>query len=218
MEKLASYDGLDLNLVKKAISFLDDGEALPEGELIWKGDKDGMILSIFGTRDSTVGTPVQIAMTRNEASSRLDVKVLVKLDEKEEDLEEWRKNIEKSSSGSQKNNNNICTRGQDALTQIDSYKNQDALKNLHAQDIVKCIGCFTILGLTLPILYNLALGYGFSMACRAKGYDETTCDEYSLDFVLALELPIIFICAYQTYQRCIVDNTFCEDSKSNLLL
>ena len=213
MEKLASCDGSDLNLIKKAISFLDDGEALPEGELIWKGDKDGMVLSIFGTKDSTVGTPVQIAMARNEASSRLDVKVLVKLDEKEEVSEEWRKYIEKSSSGSQKNNNNICTRGQDTLTQIDSYN-----KNLHAQNIIKCIGCFTILGLSLPILYNLALGYGFSMACRAKGYDETTCDEYSIDFVLALELPIVFICAYQTYQRCIIDNTFCEDSKSNLLM
>ena len=86
-----------------------------------------------------------------------------------------------------------------------------------SQNIVRCIACFSIMGLALPILWNLVFGYGFSLACQAKGQSKETCEELSIDFVLAMELPIIFISAVQTMNRCVKrDGNPCESAKSSL--
>lgn len=201
----ASYDGLDLSAVEKRVSYVEGDLPAADKVLIWKGGRkfDRMELEIFGTlgtKDDVVSSnPVQVAMKK--VGSSLNVKVLVKLnnDGEEIDVKEWQMRIENAAQS------NVCARAQDALTQIEGYSDIN-------QDLVKCIGCFSILGLSLPILWNLVLGYGFSLACRSKGVDETTCDELSINFVLAMELPVIFICAYQTYQRCLVKNTFCQDA------
>ena len=196
----ASYDGLDLSAVEKRVSYVEGDLPAADKVLIWKGGRGDRMLEIFGTKDDVVSSnPVQVAMKK--VGSSLNVKVLVKLnnDGEEIDVKEWQMRIENAAQS------NDCARAQDALNQIEGYSDIN-------QDLVKCIGCFSILGLSLPILWNLVLGYGFSLACRSKGVDETTCDELSIDFVLAMELPVIFICAYQTYQRCLVKNTFCQDA------
>ena len=178
-------------------------EAPERAAKVWNGSKGKMNLSLYKQKD--LRAPMEVYMSGE--GSRLMVDVVVRTGgDGEKEQAHWREGIEQAWL--KRNKENLCEMSLVSMAMTKKYN--DGANT----DLLRCIACFSVLGLALPILYNLVLGYGFSAACQAKGYDETTCDEFSIDLVMALELPIIFVSALQVFERCVKKEDFCQNAST----
>lgn len=188
------------------VTFDEEGsDRLQDGaSLVWQGKRASLDLSIFRVDSARDSAPFRVTMSK-KGDGNLAVQMFASVDE--DVTSSWSDNM--NSAWEREERSNVCEMANFNARQLSAFKDD-------SQNIIKCIACFSIMGLTLPILWNLIFGYGFSLACQVKGYSQETCEELSIDFVLAMEMPIIFICALQTMNRCVLKSDNCESYKLSL--
>jgi hypothetical protein len=202
-ERLVSF-GFDYKAAEDLFKFKNDGE-VGIGDLVWRGKKGFMDLRIYNSGVKRRGrAPFSVQMANNGQSLTVDVYSYI---EEDIDVFEWKEKIQ-SSWNRDTGDQNICDLA-NRSGQLAPYSD--------TSDLLKCFACFSIMAFTLPIIYNLILGYGFSAACQLKGFEEHECELLSMDFVMAMEVPMIIVAGLQTYERCYVNSDNCQNANAKSL-
>lgn len=168
-----------------------DNHERTDRHLMWSGKRGKVAMMLF---ESVEETGIQISPVQNANGQNMEVYVTIPAGVGADEAE-----ILTSKMTAFFNDDHDTSREHCVSANVDSFmksRMESVLKDYtYDPKFPGWFGCFlcaATLGITVPIVMNVAIGEAFSVWCQNQGGSETDCDEASIYVVMALT-PVIII-------------------------
>lgn len=158
-------------------------------DLVWRGNRNGLDISLYESESATQSMQMRPTMQGPKVSLEIVLKKM--RGGSFHDIKEKIQTAFDAGTVSQE-----CQ----VPAAIQSYAASTGNDNI--PNWMKCFACATVLGFTVPVVLNIAIGDLFTAWCVSQGQSEEQCEVWSMDVVLASEGAIVLIGGAIVYEVC----------------
>ena len=186
---LSQSSSIFINTKKAALDqivVLESADNSVSKDLVWRGNRNGLDISLYESESVTQSMRMRPTMQGSKVSLEIVLKKM-----KGGSFHDIKEKIQTAFDAG------TVSQECQVPTAIQSYAGDNNIPNW-----MKCFACATVLGFTVPVVLNIAIGDLFTAWCISQGQSEEQCEVWSMDVVLASEGAIILIGGAIVYEVC----------------